>query len=135
MAENKNEHPVDGTLYSKDIRTAPNKKDPEHPYEFKSIKLETTAYMGGKTFNTIIEFPLGRGVGFDEFEVGDPITVRFVSLGKAVTPTWFKTENVAVYIQHMDIQRQGMSSKAPKEEVFVTPSIGQNEGNEDDLPF
>jgi len=154
-----NLHTIKGTLYSKEVRKVPNKKDPTKPdWEFYSIKVETTLIISGSKRTLIPELNLDMGVTYEEFEVGDSIEVDFYLIGKQVSELWYKTEAKVVYIKHSDIQTRPAKVKdnklftnsmsnidtigdAPvkdetkvKEDVFV-PVRARDEDKEDDLPF
>jgi hypothetical protein len=149
---------IKGTLYSKDTRKVDNKKDPtQPPYEFMSIKVEYKLDFGGKDRTNIAEMQLDRGVGFEEFSIGDSIGVDYYLFGKKISDTWFKTEARVVHIGFTDrnstydnhkgkIKVDAMSNidtiaEPPKhieqrEKVFVNLSPNEyDDENGDPLPF
>jgi hypothetical protein len=148
---------IKGTLYAKDARKVKNTKKPTEPdWEFMSIKVEYNLDFGGRSRTIIAEMQLDRGVGFDEFSVGDSISVDYYLFGKAVSSSWFKTEAKVVHIGFSDrdssydnhkgkIKVDAMSDintigELPKpnneirDKVFVPPSPN-DEDEMSDLPF
>jgi hypothetical protein len=142
---NKNEHLIDGILFSKHSQSGTRKKDGK-PYEIWFYKLEVPTYLYGKTFNTILEFKLSNDLAPDNFMDEDAITIRFVQIGTQVTEKWFKQENIAIFVQFTDLdlfekQRVERSNeikardiKNPPEVEFPVPVIGGDDEG-DDLPF
>jgi hypothetical protein len=145
MANTLNNFVIDGTLYKKDVRKIPNKKEPDKPdWEFRSIILEITTHSGSKTFTDLPEFQLGNGVGYDEFEIGDFISVRFSLGGKKISDTWHKTELRCSFIKHADIQaNEGIPAgrkefKPIKIDADIAPPVPEDivdEDYSDGLPF
>jgi hypothetical protein len=148
---------IKGTLYAKDTRKVKNTKKPTEPdWEFMSIKVEYNLDFGGRARTCIAEMQLDRGVGFDEFSVGDSISVDYYLFGKAISSTWFKTEAKVVHIGFADrdssydnhkgkIKVDAMSdidtiaeprkeTNEHKEKVFVAPSPNDDD-DMTDLPF
>jgi hypothetical protein len=148
---------IKGTLYAKDIRKVPNKKKPSEPdYEFYSIKVEYKLNFGGKDRTIVAEMQLDRGVGFEEFSIGEPIIVDYYLFGKKISDTWFKTEAKVVHIGFADressydnhkgkIKVDSMSNidtigsppkaKNTNEYVFQTPRPNDEPDDTDGLPF
>jgi hypothetical protein len=135
---------AEGTLYDKNTRTVPGRKDPTQTYNFSSFKLEMKSFYNDKTYVDIPEFQCGKGVNIDDYSIGDLISVRFVLKGKKVSDTWHKTELSAIYVKHADMSSSkdnkpkgeilARDIPPPKrEEVFVPPD--PNDENPDDLPF
>jgi len=137
-----NLHTIKGTLYSKDCRKVKNTKKPTEPdWEFFSIKVETKVLINGRTITTIPELQLDKGVSYDEFEVGDAIEVDFFAFGKAISPTWYKSELKAVFIKFGDVQNGNPRRQKTKEESTFTGALPPNEIDNspiddfDNLPF
>ena len=140
-----NIHTLKGTLYAKETRKVPNKKKPMEPdWEFNSIKVETKIQVGGRTITYIPELALDKGVNWEGFEVGDQIEVDYYLTGKAISPTWYKTEAKANYIKFADIQtgnpnrvKANTNTTIPEDDkVFTVPNPNEsNSNNDDDLPF
>ena len=117
-----------GTLYAKDTRKVPNKKKPEEPdYEFRSIKVEMKALVNGRSVVSMPEVHLDRNVGFDEFDVGDPISVDCYAIGKEISEKWWKTELRAIRINFTDLDVNGR--RPGKEKISVSST-----SNADDFP-
>jgi hypothetical protein len=111
-----------GTLYSKDTRKVPNKKKPTEPdYEFYSIKVEAKILIDGRERTVIPELSLDRGVGFEEFHVGDPIEVDFYLTGKAISDTWYKSEAKVIYMKSAKLSDLYPAKEPSKAEVVFTP--------------
>lgn len=146
MADTKNYHTLDGTLYAKNTRQVQGVKDPSQTYEFKSIVLEvkTTKKVKtkedkyiDKTFSELPEFDLGYGVDYDQFDVGDPITVKFAVEGReykgrdGVKKVMTKLKALFISFSVID----GKPAKVQKEEVFVAPNPLIDDLPSDELPF
>jgi hypothetical protein len=150
MNNDKNTFDITGTLYAKDNKIVPNTKDTtKPPWEFRSIILEMKTYSGEKVYTDLPQFQLGNGVGYDEFEIGDFINVRFSLSGKKISDTWHKTELRATFIKHADLQSNDIKSKiAMNTETNRKPvkvddhipvpeerEIGDTDDGLNDLPF
>ena len=156
-----NIHIVKGVVYSKDTRKVPNTKKPTEPdWEFHSMKIETEINVSGRTFTTIPEFSIDKGVSFDDFAVGDSVEADFYFTGKQVSKNWYKSEAKITYMKFADIRTPpppkatgkvnvgSMTNPSeltnpklpPKPDVFDTPRpsqmVKQDDGEEwDQLPF
>jgi len=132
---------LEGTLFSKESREVPNKKEPENPYVFLSIKLETKVQVSGNNRTLIPEIHLDRGVGFDEFSVNDPIKVDCYASGKKISDIWYKTELRAVKISFADLDASGRRPKSTgatntkETDDFPISKIDVSDETEYDLPF
>lgn len=129
-----------GTLYAKETRKVPNKKKPSEPdWEFNSIKVETKIQIGGRTITQIPELSLDKGVNWDHCEVGDLVEVDYYLTGKAISPTWYKTEAKVNYIKVVESNHPKSESEsvlAETEKVFTVPNPNEKKDyDEDDLPF
>jgi hypothetical protein len=126
-----------GTLYSKDCRKVKNVKKPTEPdWEFYSVKIETKVVFGERSFTTIPELQLDKGVSYEDFEVGDPVLVDCYLFGKAINSTWYKTEGRVVAIRFAPLQN-GETRKPRKHDYMPEPPKQTDELDleSDGLPF
>jgi hypothetical protein len=150
-----------GTIYSKETKTWPNKKAGEPDHQFYYFKLEFEVKIEGRTINSIAEFTLKMGLGMEEFSAGDNVEIDYYPLGKELkkkdgSGTWWKRENVVVYIKFSDITSppkpkndngkvrvpsmsdiNTIADPPKKEEDVFAPNRPSEVDNEsyDDLPF
>jgi hypothetical protein len=123
-----------GVLYSKDCRKVPNKKKPTEPdYEFYSIKIEAKVIIGGRERTVIPELFLDKGVSYEGYEIGEEISVWFYLTGKAINPTWYKSEAKVIDIKL--INARGIISKIQIDNSIPTPSQVDDTDDDSDLPF
>jgi hypothetical protein len=149
-----NQNKITGVIYSKPTRTAPDKKGKNggQDYVFTSIILETDHPM--RKSKTFPEFELGsKGLGIDDFEVGDNVEITFFAEGEDISWTDKQgnrvskhiSKNKAMYIRHSDITTDDSKSvgnytpaekrrleKAEKSMLEPMPDPDEEEG---DLPF
>jgi hypothetical protein len=138
MAQN-NIHKIEGIIYSRPVRTVPDKKGKNGgvPYEFPSIILEVKRNSKGIEYITLPEFEMGRGVNIQDFAVGDKVEITFALEGKKIGD-WHKTTAKAIYIRHTDIQgddsRDVGRQETSRDTTFVPPAP-DTEDDSSDLPF
>lgn len=140
MANNNNYYKIEGVIYAKPVRTAPDKKGKNGgvPYEFPSIVLEIKRTYKEKTYTTLPEFELGRGVNTDGFDVGDLVEITFALEGKKIGD-WHKTTAKAIYLRHPDVNyndsRDVDRQETKRETVFVPPAPDSDPDDDLGLPF
>lgn len=146
MADTKNYHTLDGTLYAKNTRQVQGVKDPSQTYEFKSIVLEVKTVKKvktkegqyiDKTFSELPEFDLGYGIDCDSYAIGDAITVKFAVEGREYKSRGgekkIMTKLRALFVSFTDINRTPPKTK--DEEIFVAPNPLIDDIPDNDLPF
>lgn len=135
-----NIHKLEGVIYAKPVRTAPDKKGKNGgvPYEFPSIILEVKRKSQDKEYITLPEFEMGRGVNIQDFAVGEKVEIIFAMEGKKIGE-WHKTSAKAIYIRHTDIQyddsRDVDHQEVKRDATFIPPDPTLPIEPEDDLPF
>jgi hypothetical protein len=138
---NNNLYKIEGVIYSKPVRTAPDKKGKNGgvPYEFPSIILEVKREYREKTYTTLPEFELGRGVNTEDFSVGDKVEITFALEGKKISDTFHKTTPKAIYLRHTEVDYNDSKDvdrqETKRETVFVPPAPDSESEEESDLPF
>lgn len=106
MANNINT--ITGTIYSKEVKTYPNKKPGEPDYVFCDIKIEYEANINGRSLTPISVFSFGYGVDFEQYSTGDHVTIDYYPVGKDIKTKaggkFWKEEKKIVYIKYSDMQ-------------------------------
>lgn len=145
MADNPNDHKVDGVLYAKHIRTWENKAKGTHgEFQYYILEIPTpkrwTTEEGKEqsvTKKELVKFMLPRGFYTDTFEIADPITIEFTLSGKEYAKKdnsgkdYFLELN-ATSIKFTDVNRKHIHKNDPF--AVDTPTEGP-QNNPDDLPF
>lgn len=137
MAENKNYFRVDGVVFAKPVKEGISKKG--EPYSIPSLILEIKSIYKDKIYSTTPEFILGKGVGVDDYAIGDMVTVTFALEGKTRKyngKEWIDTHPRAIYVKHADLDanRDTHQGNVPVDNTFVAPEPGAEE-DFSDLPF
>jgi hypothetical protein len=141
---------LEGTIYSKELKTWPSKKPGEPPMEFNYLKLEFAVTDAGRTITCISEFLTKMGLGLEGYDQGDSVSIDYYPFGKELkkkdgSGSWWKEEKKIVFIKHADINTKDSThkgkikidpSETESEKFFVPrPSAPVADDYNDDLPF
>lgn len=151
---------LSGIIYSKETKTWPNKNKDLPDHEFYSFILEAEFGDQGRTLKSLPKFTLKMGLTFEEYAIGDHVEIDYYPLRKEIkkkdgSGTWWKEENVVLFMKFSDIQSPEKPKKDAKirvpsmsdvselentatvEDVFIPkrPSQMVEIDDESDLPF